>query len=60
MNVIDDIFPDFVTAVINGRFMHCKSYLSVFSIVIMIINALYINGCRNGVAGSILQDSVCV
>ena len=34
--------------------------LLVFSIVIMIINALYINGSRNGVAGCVLQDPVCV
>ena len=58
--LINDIFSDFVTVVNNGSFMHFKSYLSVFSIVIVIITALSTNNCRYGVSGCILQDPLCV
>ena len=50
-------FYGFVSNVYNGLFLHYLLYLWVF-IVNVIFNTRFINGCRNGVFGCVLQDLV--
>ena len=51
-------FHGFVSNVYNGLFLHYLSYLWVFIIVNVIFNVRFINSCRNGVFGCVLQDLV--
>ena len=51
-------FHGFVSNLYNGLFLHYLSYLWVFIIVNVIFNVRFINGCRNGVFGCVLQDLV--
>ena len=51
-------FHGFVSNMYNGLFLHYLSYLWVSIIVNVIFNAIFINSCRNGVFGCVLQDLV--